>query len=219
MRDLLWRGCEWRIRRLVPPWHAASTIGDLAEDYARVRAARGEAASALWLIRESVSLTRAYRAGRKRQPLMLADDLRHAGRRLAARPAAALLCATLLSIGIGLATAMFGVVDALLLQPAPFANADRLVHQGLFRPEPGVMQAWRGSGLFDAVEAGRISNFQHDGGGAWPGALVTPGTFTMLGANPLRGRGLLDQDAHPGADGVIVVSETIWRSVFAGDPA
>ena len=56
-------------------------------------------------------------------------ELRYAVRRLTRRPGTALTCAGLLAIGIGLCTAAFSAVDAVVLHPAPFRDADRLVHQ------------------------------------------------------------------------------------------
>jgi predicted permease len=224
MRDPLWRLCEWRLRGSVPAANAVSTIGDLAEDYARVRTVRGKVRAWCWLARETASLARAYRAerssGTPRRRLALAADLRYAVRRTAAAPATALLCALLLSAGIGLATAMFGVVDSLLLRPAPFAGGDRLVEQGFFRPEPAVMDAWRDSGLFEAVEAGRVASFDdEETGRVWAGAFVTPGVFDMLGVRPLYGGVFLPDDARTGSRDVVIVSETIWRSAFGADPA
>jgi hypothetical protein len=225
MRDPLWRFVERRLSRVVVPAHLASTVGDLAEDYARVRSTRGRIGSAWWLLRESSSLARAYRAeGVLHSPasrFVFADDVWHAWRRITARPAAPLLCALLLSIGIGLATAMFSVVDSLLLQPAPFRNADQLVQQGFWRPEPAVMEAWRTSGMFDDVEAVRQEAFRLEDrpDEAWLGAFVTPGVFDMLGVRPIRGRAFDGPDARPGSDDVVVLSETIWRSSFAADPA
>jgi putative ABC transport system permease protein len=213
MRDLVWRLIERRLRRSLPAVHQASTIGDLAEDYAHCRAARGRIGAWLWLLREVRSLTKAYRGARPR--LMLRDDLRQAWRRLAARPGTAIACACLLALGTGLSTAMFSVVDSLLLQPAPFRDPGRLVQQGLLQNEPAVMDGWRSSGMFEAVEAATAVTFQPDDPGAsrWSGALVTPGVFEMLGVRPVRGR-LFDAAAPD----EIVVSESIWRSSFGGDP-
>ena len=219
MRDRVWRLIERRLRRSVPAVHLASVIGDLEEDYARRRASRGAARAWLWLIVEVRSLATAYRGPRAR--LMLLDDVRHAWRRVAVRPAAAIVCASLLALGTGLSTAMFSVVDSLLLQPAPFRDPDRLVQQGLVQTEPAVMDGWRSTGLFDAVEAARAAVFQPDeaDGRGWPGALVTPGVFEMLGVRPLRGRLFDAVDGRARAMDEVLLSETIWRSAFGGDPA
>jgi predicted permease len=222
MRDRVWTLVERRLRRALPSVHAASTLGDLAEDYARVRATCGPIRSRLWLVRESASLSRAYRADarvRRRRGFTPAADLRHAWRRIATRPAVPLLCVLLLSTAIGLATAMFSVVDSLLLKPAPFRDAPQLVQQGFWGPEPALLDAWRASGIFDAAEAVRPATFQHDSAatGAWAGAFVTAGTFDMLGVRPVHGRVFSPADARAGSDDVVVLSETIWRSAFGAD--
>jgi putative ABC transport system permease protein len=227
MRSLVWRLIELRLRRVVPPAYLASTIGDLEEDYARRRATNRSIPSWLWLFREVRSLVQAYRAAtaaaRAQRPgrarLMLRDDVRHAWRRVAARPLAAVLAAALLSLGIGLSTAMFSVADSLLLQPAPFRNPDRLVQQGLLQNEPAVMHGWRSTGMFEAVEAASAAMFQTGdaGGDRWAGAFVTPGLFGMLGVRPVRGRVFDAVDGRPLALDEVVLSEALWRSGFGGD--
>lgn len=216
---------ERRLRRVVPPLRLPSILGDLVEDYVRQRATRGPLWCGLWLLRESRSLTRAYRkSSAARGPaarVMLADDLRRAWRRITARPAAPLLSALLLALGIGLATAMFSVVDSLLLMPAPFRDADRLVRQGFWRPEPALMDAWRSSGMFEGVEAYSPVPFGQEEllASTGEGALVTPRVFDLLGVRALHGRTFEPHDARPGSDAVVILSETIWRSAFGAEKA
>jgi predicted permease len=221
MPDILWRVVERHLRRSVPSVHLVSILGDLAEDYGERRTALGPLRARLWLIHEARSLIVAYRAAIRSQKsrLMLLDDLHHAWKRLVSRPAMPLLCAALLALGTGLSTSMFSVVDALLFQPAPFRDAERLVRQTFFRPEPAVMEAWRTSGMFEAVEAARLAPFQLEsevGGGRWRGAWLTPGTFELLGVGPLYGR-VFAADAGAGAIPEILLSAVIWRAAFAAD--
>ena len=219
MRATLWRLVEWQVGRHAPSAHVASIIGDLAEDYARRRAHSGEIASAAWLLRETRSLTRAYRTAHPPRRLMLRDDCRQAARRLTSQPGIALLCVVLLALATGLSTAMFSVADALLLRPAPFREADRLVRQTLFRPEPAVMAEWRASGLFEGVEAVRLAPFrlEPETGGPWNGAWVTPGIFDLLGVRPLLGRVI----TAPAPTGIpeVMLSEAVWSASFGRDPA
>jgi predicted permease len=214
MHGPLWRFIESHVRRYVPGPHVASILGDLSEDYARRRAASGAIGSRIWLLREARSITRAYRADNRPPRMMLRDDLRQAWRRLVARPGTALLCAALLALGTGLSTAMFSVVDALLIQPVPFRDAERLVRQTLFRPEPDVMEAWRASGMFEQVEAARLGAFTvaSDDGGRWRGAWITPGTLDLLGVRPAYGRPL----AAPAQSGMaeVLLSDVIWSAAF-----
>ena len=216
MRQTLWRFVEWRVRR-VAPMHADSILGDLAEDYAR-RAGAGPFGLAIWLLRESRSITRAYGAVGRPARLMLGDDLRHAWKRLASRPAAALLCAMLLALASGLSIAMFSVVDALLLAPVPFRDAERLVRQTLSRTEPDVMEAWRASGMFEQVEAARLGAviIQLEDGSRWRGASITPGTLHLLGVRPAHGRSFASP-ATPVPE--VLLSHAMWTSAFGRDGA
>jgi putative ABC transport system permease protein len=222
MDRLAWRFLEARLRRAVPPESLPSVLGDLAEEYDARCASLGRIRANLWLLQEGRSLTRAYAAaGLRRRRLWLLDDLRRAWRRLAAQPGVSLVCAALLAVGIGLSTAMFSVVDSLLLRPAPFRDADRLIRQGVTsRAEPTLMSGWRATGLLQDVQAGRATSFRfgEDNAVAWPGAFVTPGMFEMLGVRPLRGRGFAISDGRAAASDEVILSETIWRAVFAGDP-
>ena len=219
MRALLWRLVESRVRRHVPSPHVASILGDLAEDYARRRAHFNAVASTIWILREARSVTRAYRAAQPRPRLMMLDDIRQARRRLVSQPGTAVLCVVLLAIATGLSTAMFSVVDALLLHPAPFQDAGRLVRQTLFRPEPAVMAEWRASGMFDGVEAVRPQPFrvESETGATWSGAWVTTGVFGLLGVRPIHGRVV----AEPADTGLpeVMLAEAIWSAAFGRDPA
>ncbi len=211
----LWRVIEWRVRRSAPA-HSLTILGDLSEDFARRRASSSALASALWLLRETRSVTRAYRAHRHRTRLMLGDDVRQAWKRLMSRPATPLLCALLLALATGLSTAMFSVVDALLLQPVPFKNAERLVKQTLHRSEPDVMEEWRASGMFERVEAARLGPFtiQLEDGAAWRGTWITPGTLDLLGVRPAHGR-MLTSPVGPVPE--VLLSDAMWAAAFGRD--
>ena len=226
---MLWRLLEWRLRRVVPLARVDTVIGDLAEDWARYRLTAGRLKAVIWLIREARSLERAYHVStsatlpvslRTPERLMLADDVRHGFRRLIARPGIALLCISLLALGIGLATAMFSVVDSLMFQRAPFPQAEQLVDMGFGNPEPALIDAWRATGMFRSVGAVRPTRFRaaESTAGSWEGAVVTPEIFGLLGVRPIRGRGLTAADARLGHDDVVLLSEVIWRSAFGGDP-
>src|SRR6185369_788363 len=83
---------------------------------------------------------------------LMLDDLRHAYRRLRSRPALMLAAAAMLALGIGLTTDIFTVVDALVLRPVPFRDADRLTRVAMFDTHggrgtvaPAVLEAWRRS--------------------------------------------------------------------------
>src|SRR5687767_14613991 len=90
---------------------------------------------------------------------MLSDEMRHAFSRLRSQSGASTGVVLMLALGIGLTTAMFTVVDALVLRPVPFQNFDRLARVRMRSERSGrsavsaaVLNAWRDSAAFDAVE-------------------------------------------------------------------
>jgi predicted permease len=162
-----------------------------------------------------------------RRMTALTSDLRHAWRRMRGRPGPSLLAIGMLALAIGVTTAMFTVVDALLLRPVPFPDADRLAHLVMLGPRggsmlvpPAVLRAWQDSAVFEAVE-GATTNASlvetSDGPIVAEAAYVSPALLDLLGAAPIRGRLLDSGDAVAGADGV-VISESIWNQVLGRRP-
>lgn len=135
----------------------------------------------------------------------------------------------MLALAIGITTAMFTVVDALLLRPAPFENPEQLAHvyMGTERGGPGgipmeVVRAWRDSGAFARVEAASRQTVLVDAAGTIAVrnlAHVTPGMFELLGGvRPIRGRLFDATDAGAGADDRILISEDVWTAMLGRDP-
>ena len=156
-------------------------------------------------------------------------DFKHAARSLGRAPGFTLIVVATLALAIGANTAIFSVVNAVLLQPLPFPNADRLVHiagtaPGTDQPEEfGVPDElyfeYRESapGLEDVALYGTGSSTTRAEGHVDQLFLTqaTPSFFTTLGAQPLHGRLPTDQD-----DGrVVVLSHWLWQSWFSSDPA
>jgi predicted permease len=159
---------------------------------------------------------------------MLIDDVRHAFRRLRSRPGVMLSAAVMLGLGIGLTTAMFTVVDALILRPVPFRDPDRLANLAMMNNRGGrvavaadVLQAWRDSPAFVAAEGTSPgTSIIETGLGpiVRPSARVSPGMFAMLGAQPVRGRAFDPSEGRSGTDDRVVLSEDVWRASFGADP-
>jgi predicted permease len=160
-------------------------------------------------------------------------DLRYAGRSLRANPVFTAVVVLTLALGLGAATAMFSVADAVLLRDLPVREQDRVVmmHSEL-REDASVVAI-----PFADVEAFRegartlqaVAGVQYDG--AWPAPVldgdeafpvttgaVTAGYFEVLGARAAVGRLLRDADGEPGADPVAVISHGLWRSRYGSDP-
>ncbi|HUG42084.1 MAG TPA: ABC transporter permease [Longimicrobiales bacterium] len=159
-------------------------------------------------------------------------EFRYAGRGLARSPAFTAIAVTTLALGIGANTAVFTLVDGVLLRPLPYAAPDRLVsvaHEGRGGEDelpisPGLYLVYReharslaSLGLFQ----GTVANFVGDDGSAErvDGQAVTPSLFEVLRVRPALGRTLVAADAEPGADPVVVLSHALWSSMFGRDPA
>lgn len=166
---------------------------------------------------------------RRRRPLMFITDIRRAWRRLRARPSVALGAAAMLALGIGLTTSMFSLADSLLLRPVPFRDAGSLARLQLasktgarYVMAPDLLRGFQQSDAFAAVQ-GATTDKSIVQTSAGPiersSALVTPGLFDMLGVQPIRGRLFTADEGRGGADDRALISESVWRGVFGGDPS
>ena len=176
----------------------------------------------------------AFRAARG---LQFADecglDLRYAVRGLAGQPGFVLAATLTLALGLGLAVGLFAVVDAVLLQPLPFADQDELVvlwekDDSTDNPHIEVslpnFEDWR-------AQAGSFADMAAMGSTTWgevevqedpPVRLtisaVSASFFDTLGAQPLHGRTFLPAEDGAEAERVMVLSHAAWRQYFDGDP-
>ncbi len=160
----------------------------------------------------------------------LRGDIRQSVRALARRPAFTLSAVVTLALGIGGTTAMFSIVDALLLRPPPYPDPAAIVTVATGASDARVpwvatsdLQILRDEGAsFESVaEYGLLSQslvFGADGSSTLTGRVVSPSVFTVLRATPHLGRLFVDADAHPGADRVVLLSFDAWTSRFAADP-
>ena len=142
-------------------------------------------------------------------------------------------CVTVLTLalGIGANTAIFGVVNRLMLNPLPYANADELVYlaldlrrfqgDGFGFPAPNsVVAAWRDEvRSLDGIESftsASVLAYDDSGGRVLRGMRITPGLPKLLGVAPLLGRGFTPADADPGAPAVVVLSYEVWQRDYGG---
>jgi putative ABC transport system permease protein len=157
------------------------------------------------------------------------QDVRFAARSLARRPGATATAAAMLGLGIGITTAMFTIVDALILRPVPFHDPDQLafVYMGNDRGGttvvPAVLHAWQESTAFAGVESAVPDTALVDENGAVVArgiARVTPGLFELLGGvRPIRGRLFDASEARAGINDRVLLSEDLWRTLCQSDPA
>ncbi len=160
----------------------------------------------------------------------LLRDIRHVSRGLRRTPGFAIAVIFTLALGIGGNTAIFSVVDQVLLRPLPYPNGDELVtlyEAGLAAPRhfsvsPANWLDWqRQSRTVAAFAAWRPSAFTLTGIGEpvrVNGQLVSSEFFPLLGVAPLLGRTISERDDRPNAPLVAVVSYELWQRRFARDP-
>ena len=159
------------------------------------------------------------------------QDIVYAIRGLWRRPAFALAAVVTLALGIGANAAIFSVVNAVLLQPLPYPDAERLMMVWTYNPRQGFdkdvgtypnFEDWRReSRSFERLAAYTTTSYTLTGSGDplhIRGAVVTPGFFEALGVSPLRGRAIGSNDAAAGGHRVAVLSHGLWMRRFGGDP-
>jgi predicted permease len=160
----------------------------------------------------------------------LLQDIRYGARVLAKHKGFTAIAVLTLALGIGANTAIFSVVNELLLRPLPFPEADRLVMLWEVSPEGrhqnttsrANFMGWRDqSTVFEGMAAFSDQRLNLTGEGEPEEVsvqLATPELFRVLGVEPIIGRGLAQEDARPGAPDVAVLSYGIWKRRFGGDP-
>lgn len=161
---------------------------------------------------------------------MLPQDIRYAVRSLVLDRGVTIVVVTCLALGIGINATLFSVIDGVLIQSLPFADADRLLilnetfERGGIR-EAGVsypgLQDWkRQTTAFSAIVAtsGRSLTLS-DGAEAerYEGAAITWDLFPTLGVPPAVGRQFNPDDDRPGAEPVVLLSDDVWVRRYNGD--
>lgn len=166
--------------------------------------------------------------------MQISQELRFAFRALRKRGAFSLVTVAVLALGIGANTAIFSVVDAVLLRPLPFDNPDRIMQlwhvppaksfpgRSTFAVSPANFLDWQArNNVFESMAMFHPGDFtittdgksQHLNG--WQ---VTPDFFSVLHAKPLVGRLFSSEDEKSGEQKMVVISEQLWRSNFGASP-
>jgi putative ABC transport system permease protein len=168
---------------------------------------------------------------------VLADmfgDLRYALRGFRKNPWFAITALSALALGIGATTAVFSIVNTLLLKPLPFPDPDRLVllmatgvsDSGESEGDPDASPArfvhWRAqSSVLQYVSARLDGAMNYTGGEVveqWHSSQVSPDLFRCFGMPILQGRGFTEEEDLPNGPRVAVISEGLWKRRFASDP-
>ena len=236
----------WLIGRFAPEEWREAIAGDLEEERRR-RAARGRSAGALWAAyAAALTCFKVARESRRTdgrlngRPMRISPgawfaDCRSAGRSLAAAPAFTAIALAVLTLGIGASTAIFSVVDAVVLRGLPFDESNRLVAVGEVEttrvsavPYVGSTTAptfydWRSNQhVFQAFAASLVSNNFVVRSGGRPERLTvlkaTGGFFDVLRVRPRIGRVFTIDNETPGRERVAVISDAFWKRRFGGTP-
>lgn len=206
---------------------------------------RGRARMIWWLIRDAAATgLKARLTGRPRwkgsyrinddegdgMGRKVVTELRHAVRSVTRSPGFAVVAVLTMGLGIGLNSAVFGVVHSVLLRPLPYQDAEELVRvDNRYLPSGGTgwvsgAEYWEYrtvASTFEATvpitpDAGNLT------GMPTPlrveGMRVAPGFFDLLGVQPTLGRGFLPEEGAPGGDPVIILSHGLWTTAFGADP-
>ncbi len=162
---------------------------------------------------------------------ILFQDLRYGVRTLLKNPAFTTIAVIALALGIGANSAIFSVVNAVLLRPLPFDQPEQLVLVWEKRPALGRVRNpasapdfvdWRAQNqVFEDMAAFVGRGFNLTGGDEAEridGAAVSPGMFRILRAQPRIGRAFQDDEDKPGQDSVVILSNGVWQRRFGADP-
>src|SRR6185503_19639826 len=160
--------------------------------------------------------------------MTLINDLKYGLRMLLKHPLVTAIAVVTLALGIGANTAIFSVVNAVLLNPLPYKQPDRLVAlwsnvpgHGRWRNSPATFFDWKKQNtVFEDVVAFGGSTVTLTGIGEpeqLVGGRVSSGYFGVVGVDPILGRPFLPEEYAQGQDKVVLLSYNLWQHRFGGD--
>jgi putative ABC transport system permease protein len=236
------RLAAWLLTMRLPASWRDFVLGDLEEEF-QARAAVSSASARRWYWRQALRCLLAPPPDGRNTPdssppqgdsmiRSLAADLRYAIRVLSRTPSFALAVVAVFALGIGANTAIFGIVNGVLLRPLPFEQPDRLVRLFHVPPQeafPGMptfsvsaanYYDWKRSAQsFERMAIYRFRQFTYTGGGTAEAILaggVGEDFFEITRAAPLVGRVFRPEENSPGGSHVVLLSEAFWKSHLGG---
>lgn len=160
----------------------------------------------------------------------LLRDLKSSARSLLHRPALTIVAIITLAVGIGATSAIFSVVDALLLRPLPYPHSGRLANIWLHSPGLGIFRDWPSPGQYVDIQnenrsfeetaiaqlrSMTLTGLEQPEG--VDGMQTSSALLRMLGAKPLYSRLLLPEEDKPENPAVVILSHPLWRRLFNSD--
>lgn len=159
------------------------------------------------------------------------QDVRYGARMLLKNPGFTFVAVLVLALGIGANTALFSVVNGVLLRPLPYSDPERIVtlwerneRDGIMRDDvsPANFLDWQERATaFSEIAFANPFSFDYTGGDepeVLHNALVSRGFFQILGTNALHGRTFLPEEYEAGKSQVVVLGHGLWQRRFGGDP-
>ena len=243
----------WLLRRVLAPERFETIAGDLEEVFRlEVQPHVGPRLARRWYWRQSLSiagarvlarplgsrLPAAHQLPHRRDSMQgLRQDIRYAVRTLIKAPVFTLIAVVTLALGIGANTAIFTLVNGLLLKPLPFVQPDELMMVHLLAPDreggPGLFRemVWsypkyevfrNEQQIFSehALFTGRVWSLTGNGEPEHVrGEIIGARYLTTLGMTPRIGRDFTkEEDRTPGMDGIVMLGHALWQRRFGGDP-
>ena len=162
---------------------------------------------------------------------ILWQDLRYGVRQLKRNPGFTAVAVITLALGIGATTAIFTVVNAVLLRPLPYPHPEQLVYVQEILGEYGLspfvgnreFAAWRNQSRTLSPIAAYMDFTANLTGGGEPERIIcgmaTTTFFSILGVHPVVGRLFLTEEDRPGGPPVVILSEALWKRRYGGDPS
>src|SRR5271163_4691761 len=151
----------------------------------------------------------------------LLQDLRYGARMLLKNPGFTIVAVLTLALGIGANTAIFSLVNGVLLRPLPYAQPERLVGTTTYYPKGPLVVMRQQSHTTQLVGVSDNKEFNLTGTGdpvRLIGNSVSADFFSMLGAQPALGRTFHDGEDQPDKDHVVILSRALWEQRFQADP-
>jgi len=161
----------------------------------------------------------------------LVQDLRYGVRMLLQKPAFTFVVVLALAVGIGANSAIFSVVNAVLLRPLPYSDPERLVMIWMDNSRINIAEDWHSfpnytdyrdhNEVLESIAAFNDRSFNITGSGEperVQGAWVTGSLLPLLGVAPALGRNFSSEEEQPGKDQVVIIGHGLWKRRFGGDP-
>ena len=161
----------------------------------------------------------------------LVQDLRYGVRMLLQKPAFTFVVVLALAVGIGANSAIFSVVNAVLLRPLPYADPERLVMIWMDNRRINIAEDWHSfpnytdyrdqNEVLESIAAFNNRSFNITGSGEperVQGAWMTSSLLPLLGVAPALGRNFSPEEEQPGKDQVVIIGHGLWQRRFGGDP-